>query len=60
VLVCASTLLKIGGKRVVFDSQLAANGCSVRRNTLLAIALLLAAIAIAGTLGVMRIYGLTH
>jgi hypothetical protein len=29
----------------------------VRRNTLLAIALLLAAIAIAGTLGVMKIYG---
>jgi hypothetical protein len=29
----------------------------MRRNTLLAIALLLAAIAIAGTLGVMRIYG---
>jgi hypothetical protein len=30
----------------------------MRKNTLLAIALLLAAIAIAGTLGVMRIYGL--
>jgi hypothetical protein len=29
----------------------------VRRNTLLAIMLLLAAIAIAGTLGVLRIYG---
>jgi hypothetical protein len=32
----------------------------MRRNTLLAIALLLAAIAIAGTLGVLRLYGLTN
>jgi hypothetical protein len=30
----------------------------VRRNTVLAIILLLAAIALAGTLGVLRIYGL--
>jgi hypothetical protein len=30
----------------------------MRRNTLLALILLLAAIAIAGTLGVLRIYGL--
>lgn len=30
----------------------------MRRNTLYAILLLLAAIAIAGTLGVMRIYGM--
>jgi hypothetical protein len=29
----------------------------VRRNTLIALVLLLAAIAIAGTLGVLRIYG---
>jgi hypothetical protein len=32
----------------------------MRRNTLIAIMLLLAAIAIAGTLGVMRIYGLAN
>jgi hypothetical protein len=31
----------------------------MRKNTLLAIALLLAAIAIAGTLGVLKIYGVT-
>jgi hypothetical protein len=32
----------------------------MRRNTLIAIALLLAAIAIAGTLGVLRLYGLAN
>jgi hypothetical protein len=32
----------------------------VRRNTLVALLLLLAAIAIAGTLGVMRLYGLSN
>jgi hypothetical protein len=52
--------LSAGSSKEIENSDLggAVEVAHMRRNTLLALILLLAAIAIAGTLGVLQIYGL--